>query len=496
MAKSFRGCVIYGWTKAVNGWLPGLWAGLSLGSVACGAALAGPPVALALPDNLPPDTPAFELAESAGPPALRIVPLEPPVMDRGGVYGGWGQGAIGPDLRFYFAIGNHLTSPEADAWLFAYDSTTGGIESVLSTRAAAAWETRQTDTGRPELGDGKLHTAIDFAPDGTTYLLSFYGDYPAKAEWGRTYPGGRLFRYHIGSGQSEFLGVPYPQDSWPMQRWDHRRGVLVGIGERGLYLNPRLAEGDAPAGMHWSGKQNQHSYGSVLVYDTVVERVVYAGLPEDLHRADVAEDERPLRVERRALLLDPDSGRFFSCGTASPTELILIDPAKIRDDPRQGIIRTGLEIDSPLRAGTRRTTDNGELIFITQAGTLYALRADDLTLRRLGPAWTPGVLITDLCLDASANNLYFVVDSTWSGRAYGVPVVRYHLATGQRTVLCFLAPTLFDLAGYCVVGAYTAVANTAGDRLFIQINGHFGEDADTARYEQPVIVDLPIPPQP
>jgi hypothetical protein len=464
------------------------WGGLLLGTPAPGRA-----EALAIPDNLPADTPLFLLPSKATTPTLRLVPLEPPVMEHGGVYGGWGQGAIGPDGRFYFTIGNHLTTPEADAWLIAYDPTNKAMTRVMSTRNTAAWHTRRTPTGHPELGDGKLHTGIDIGPDGTTYLLSFYGDYPTYSQWNQGYPGGRLFRHNVLTGRSESLGVPYSGDSWPMQRWDAARGVLIGIGERGLYRHPDLGPDRMPAGNRWSGEHNQHSYGSLLVYDTNAERVIYAGLPENLEENSHAAAEPLLRVERRALLFDPDSGRFFGSGTASPTKLVLIDPPAIREDLTLGIRRTALTIDSPVRAGTRRTTPAGELIFVTRAGTLYALHAGDLKLRELGPAWSPNVWITDLCLDPTGRFIDFVVDCTWTGRAYGVPVVRYELATGQRTVLSFLGPTLFESDGYCVVGAYTALSNPAGDRLFIQLNGHFGEDPAVARYEQPVLVDLPIP---
>ncbi|MEM1097158.1 MAG: hypothetical protein AAGH92_00075 [Planctomycetota bacterium] len=451
---------------------------------------------LMIPENLPADTPAFVMPPQAASPTLHLVPLDPPIMDRGGVYGGWGQGAIGPDGRFYFAIGNHLTSPDADAWLFAYDPNTQTLTPRMSTRQTAGWSKPKNGDRDAELGDGKLHTAIDIAPDGTTYVLSFCGDYPTRNQWATGYPGGRLFRHNVRTGRSEYLGVPYAQDSWPVQRWDHARGILIGIGERGLYLNPDLGPDERPAGDRWSGEHNQHSYGSLLVYDTQAERVVYAGLPETLTTASPSNKADPLRVERRALLLDPKSGLFFSSGTASPTELMLIDPPKIRENPADGIRRTGLTIDSPVRAGTRRTTAGGELIFVTRAGTLYALHAEDRTLRKIGPAWTPGVWITDLCLDPTGRFVDFVVDSTWSGRAYGVPVVRYELATGRRTVLAFLAPTLFARDGYCVVGAYTAATNPTGDHMFIQVNGHFGDDPDVARYEQPALVELSIPPAP
>ncbi|MEM6391579.1 MAG: hypothetical protein AAF797_02270 [Planctomycetota bacterium] len=442
-----------------------------------------------MPSKLPADTPPFTYLSCVDPPTLHVVPLDPPIMQGAGVYGGWGQGAIGPHGRFHFAVGNHLTSPRADAWLITYDPDIQTLRRAMSSRDTDRWHDRQS------LGDGKLHTGIDIAEDGTTYLLTFYGDYPTKRDWqGSQYPGGRLIRHNVLTGESESLGVPFGKDSWPMGRWDPQREVLVGVGEAGLYLNPELGRDQAPEGWRWSGPDNEHSYGHVLVYDTRSRQVLYAGLPEDLQPQ--ASAETPLRVERRSLLLDPNTGHFFSSGTASPTRLVKIDPAAIRRNPAEGIRRTNLEIDSPVRAGTRRTTPDGELILITRHGTLYALHAENLTLRELGPAWVKDSWITDLSLDPTGRYVDFVVDCTWAGRDYGVPVVRYELATGRRFVFAFLAPALFASHGYCVVGAYTAVTNPTGQRMFIQLNGHFGDDPAVARYEQPVLIDLPIPTMP
>ncbi|MEM9882777.1 MAG: hypothetical protein AAF800_07660 [Planctomycetota bacterium] len=100
----------------------------------------------------------MEYRLTADPPRLRmeVVPLEPAVAEAGGVYGGWGQGAFGPDGRFYFAVGKHRTDDRADAWLVVYDPADGSTQRVMSTRDTAGWG----DDARAMV-DGKLYTAID-----------------------------------------------------------------------------------------------------------------------------------------------------------------------------------------------------------------------------------------------------------------------------------------------------------------------------------------------
>ena len=264
------------------------------------------------------------------PAAVTVVPLplDPPTAPPEGVYGGWGQGAIGPDGRFYVAIGNHLTDGDADAWLFAYDPQTGGVETVFSTRdAAGGWEPGT-------LGDGKLHTGIDISPDGEVYLPSFYGNYPLKGDVtsGR-YPGGRLFRADVRTGEAESLGVPVPGESWPMGRWDHRRGKLVAVGESGLYQHPDLADDATPSGTQWEGEGGRHSHGQVLLYDTEQRRVEHGGFVPGM------------KWERRSLTLDPDTGRFFGSTPGRPSTLLLLDPSR---PPAERIERTTLGTDSPI----------------------------------------------------------------------------------------------------------------------------------------------------
>ncbi|MEM9884123.1 MAG: hypothetical protein AAF800_14515 [Planctomycetota bacterium] len=104
------------------------------------------------------------------------------------------------------------------------------------------------------------------------------------------------------------------------------------------------------------------------------------------------------------------------------------------------------------------------------------------------------VWLTDLSLDPTGTCIYFVVDSTWSGRASGVPVVRFDLDTGRRTVLCFLGPLLFANFGYVPVGGYTAVVNPEGRRLVMQLNGSFTGDPEDAKYEQPTVVEIALDP--
>ncbi|BAM03078.1 hypothetical protein [Phycisphaera mikurensis] len=434
------------------------------------------------PAEMPPDTPPFSIAKTAPEIGFHVVPLDPEVMPEPGVYGGWGQGTLTPEGRFLFAIGNHLTAPGADAWLITYDPETARMQRVMSTRDTAGWDRRPG-----ELGDGKLHTALDVAPDGTAYALSFYGDYPRKRDWGNGYPGGRLFKHNLFTGDSESLGVPLATDSWPMQRWDTQRHRLVAVGERGLYLHPDLGPGEAPSGTVWDGPENGHSHGSLLVYDTAAGEVLYAGLP-------VEDDPQRPKLERRSLVLDPGSGRFFSSTPPSPSEVVLIDAAAAAGGDTSGWLRrTGLRTDSPIRGSTRRLTPDGELVVVSQLGTLYALRGEVPSIREIGPAWNPGTWLTDLTLGLDGRSLYYVVDSTWSGRASGVPLVRYDLQDHTRTVLAFLAPHLFEHHGYVPVGTYTNVRSADGTRIFSQVNGGFSDDPGDARYEQPVLLDIRLP---
>ena len=280
------------------------------------------------------------------------------------------------------------------------------------------------------------------------------------------------------TGEAESSGVPVPGESWPMGRWDHRRGKLVAVGESGLYQHPDLADDATPSGTQWEGEGGRHSHGQVLLYDTEQRRVEHGGFVPGM------------KWERRSLALDPDTGRFFGSTPGRPSTLLLLDPAR---PPAERFERTPLGTDSPIRAATRRRSAGGELILASRRGTLYGLDPDELSLREIGPAWTDGVWLTDLSLSPDGRSVYFVVDSTWTGRSFGVPVVRFDLDTGERTVLCRLAPTLFREHGYGVVGAYTAAVSADGHRLFVQLNGDDTDDPEEAQYGRPILVDIALP---
>ena len=192
------------------------------------------------------------------PAAVTVVPLplDPPVAPPEGVYGGWGQGAIGPDGRFYVAVGNHLTDGDADAWLFAYDPQTGGVETVFSTRdAAGGWEPGT-------LGDGKLHTGIDVAPDGTTWLVSFYGNYPRRERTSRA-------AAITAAGCSERTCSQAKPSRWacrcPASPADGPAGPpagkLVAVGESGLYQLPGPRRRRDALGYPVEGEGGRYSHG-------------------------------------------------------------------------------------------------------------------------------------------------------------------------------------------------------------------------------------------
>ena len=77
-----------------------------------------------------------------------VVATEPPTIDfsivkmtpmYGNPYGVWGEGVLGPEGAFYFAIGNHKGYGGADAFLMRYDPETKAVENLLSTKNICGW---------------------------------------------------------------------------------------------------------------------------------------------------------------------------------------------------------------------------------------------------------------------------------------------------------------------------------------------------------------------
>lgn len=80
----------------------------------------------------PPDHPDFDVAKTPPTIDFAIVQLTPEYLAEG-VYGGWGENRLGPDGKYYFAIGNHRGYGGANAFIIAYDPATKTHETVLSS---------------------------------------------------------------------------------------------------------------------------------------------------------------------------------------------------------------------------------------------------------------------------------------------------------------------------------------------------------------------------
>jgi hypothetical protein len=418
---------------------------------------------LQLPQIYSPDHPDFDLA--ATPPRVDFGIIEMP--GPGTPWGGWGECILGPDGKFYFSEGNHMSYDGATALIIAYDPGTKNYETVLSSQEICGWSD-------DEFGDGKIHGTPDVSPEGDMWLLTFFGPYPKKSDWGTNYHGGHLIHYNIYSREAEYLGRPVEDDSWPLHTWDWERNRLYAVGEWGMYQNP--ASGDDPD--NWNPPDYTFDYGKILVYDTENRQLVRgATLPVD----DATGEE--IHWFRRSLLLDRETGMLYGTECVAPYRMVRYNP----DTDRFSRMQSGLE--SPMISGPLRKNSDGSFYVFTQDGGFYKFFPEKDSVEYIGRNWDDGTWTENMRLSPGGRYLYYISQSAMGGSRYGLPLIQYNTETDRRKVLVFLAPYYVDTYGYYPENTYGIALSQDGSTIFTHVNGDFGG----FRYGQPSIMHIHIP---
>ena len=401
----------------------------------------------------------FDVARTAPIVDFSRLRFDPP---EGMPYGTWGSLVRGPDAAFTFAVGNHKAYGGADAFLMRYSPDTRLCKMTLSTRNACQWRD-------DEYGDGKIHGSPDIAPNGDTWVLTFFGDYPKKSDWGTAYRGGWLIKHNILTGVAECLGQPVANDSWPLHRWDWQRERLYAIGEFGMFQDP--ASGDERS------LDADYDWGKLLVYDTA-NRCLIRGeqpLPDNIH------------WRRRSLMLDAATGRVYGSEASAPHWLLEYDA--ITDTVR----RMNIRLDAPLHSASRENAA-GEYFVFDFSGGFYGFNPQQKRVTKLGLNWLDGAeILQDLCLSPDKRFLYYISASGLRGTPLpyesGLPVIQYDIARNRKKVLAFLALYYMQQYGFGLCCTYAIALNADGRSLVAVMNG----DDGTPQYGQIAVLQIHIP---
>lgn len=175
----------------------------------------------------------------------------------------WCNVVLGPDGRYYFAVGDH--DPEGVVMLISYDPVTKTDNICIDSRNIGIVDCKWH--GRPVINPN----------NGDMYLIGFCN--------------GDIVYYNIYSKQIEHLGQPVPGRGFEEHIWDWQRNLLYGIG-----------------------------VGDILVYDTKNRTVVFHGNPVD------SQTGAEYNWEYRSRLLDRETGFLYGTDWTDNT-ILRYDPS-------------------------------------------------------------------------------------------------------------------------------------------------------------------------
>lgn len=157
------------------------------------------------------------------------VAAEPPTIDFGIIENGsgfshWGHVVLGPDDKFYYAIGDH--NPNGTVILMSYDPET-------KTDTVCIYSPDVT----PPLADGKWHGRPVINPaNGDMYLIGFYR--------------GQVVKYNIYTKEVTNYGQVVSGKGWEEHIWDYENNRLYGITQPDILVydteNDSVLHSDMP----------------------------------------------------------------------------------------------------------------------------------------------------------------------------------------------------------------------------------------------------------
>jgi hypothetical protein len=375
----------------------------------------------------------------------------------GAPWGIWSESSLGPDGKFYVSAGNHKSYGGAKALIVCYDPVKKQHSVILNSQQVCGWRDDQ-------FGDGKIHGKPDVGPGGDMWLLTFFGPYPSKSDWGRNYFGGHLIRYNIYTQETEHLGIPVADESWPLFTWDWARNRLYAVGESGMFQDP--SSGDAAAS--YNPPAYNWDYGKVLVYDTKNRTVIRGtSLPA------TAGGEQ-LCWWRRSLLLDRSTGKLYGTECRDPHRFLCYDPATNAFTRMNASLQDVLNSwpDHVLGGSQDAKNSDGSIFCFDQSGNFYEFFPEQDRVENLGKNWPKGELIENIELSPGHAYLYFVPTSGWE--QMGFPLVQYNVETGRKKVIAFLSDYYMNKYGFGARCTYNVRCSKDGALAYIACNGNFG----------------------
>ena len=348
-----------------------------------------------------------------------------PQTGRGTLWSSWGNGLLASNDRYYTAIGDHRGT-DATSRVYEYDPGAKKLRLLVDVAQAIGQKPGA-------YGHGKIHATIHQAKDGWLYFATFWGK-PREVRFDDAYRGSILLRWHPQTEKLENLGVIAPERGLPASHFDPERGLIYFLA-----LSP-----------------GEKDPVELVVFDIQERKVRFQG------GADVTEGTRAFmhdlkgRVyvsakERGIARYDPETNR--------------IEPLKSKMPESVGGLR-----GNELRAAAR-PMKAGLIYAMTGAGRLFAFDPEKDDLKDLGPNFAAGDYTAVMALSPDERFLYFPPGAHGTSVRTGTPVVRYEIATGKRTALCFLNPILREKLKYNIGGSYNLQIDPSGERLFITFNG-------------------------
>lgn len=381
---------------------------------------------------------------------------------KGGIYGGWGDVTKGPDVCFYFSIGNHM-SFGGTAYIIRYNPASKTQSIVVDLKKVA---------GYPDnvFGDGKFHGDPDISPGGDMWLLSYFGPPPSQEDLDTTYRGSWLIRYNIFTGKAENIGIPLEGESWPYHAYDWERGLLFGVGSL---------------------------KGDVIAYDTQERRMIYGGSPKH----NITWYERGVMLDRdTGIIYSTDSKIYPGSGLADRyrgdqhfvsyerrNNTFTIMKATVPPNPVNGK-------KTPMRAHTKVKDNDGAFWCMDVTGAIFKFYPAEDRTEPVGINWgKEGKYTSNMCFSPKKRYIYYVMDAATQAAPYGTPVVQYDIKSGRKKVIAFLNDFYLDKYGYSPGGTYGVELDEKGESLFFYTNGQFTTKERGTGYGRPAIFHVHIP---
>jgi len=427
----------------------------------------------------PKEKPAGDYIIAKDPPTtkLRILPnMTPEYFTEEGLqymagWANWGSVIRSADNRFYFSVGDHR-GMGCQLNIYEYSPARNIVYRVVDVSKLLGWN-ENTYT------DGKIHGEMGIMPDGTLWACTHFGAIPDSSWYANGYRGSWLLSYNLYTHEAKNWGNPMMPSNLPCFNVDTKRGRLVATG----------------------------SFGTVLCWDCINKKVLYAGCPPD-----------GWIWWERSMLLDEETGMFWSVEGSD---------AKMNDkhdkklflsyDPEMNRFLR-YEISPPenpfthevglTRGHTDRPAMDGWFYWATWNGALFKFKPvrnpgalpgvpgevtgfqksyttqNNPEVESLGVTWDKGSDVLQMALDPTGRYVYYYP----KGNA---PIVQYDVKTGKKKALCWLQDYYFEKYGYFMGQVYGMNISADGSFLVCCMNGEFSGRGNEFGHPALLVVEIP-----